>query len=173
MVFLGGAVLANIVSHCTSGKSATLFLMENADGRQRKHVDIETGVARARTKNIRKAWLEVVQWLGAFFPTILYTTFNIRLSKSGQLPPLWFSVLQVLLQIPSFHTQHPHLQHHGSHKNADHKPEHHPINDRLSPCPNRSFGLQPRKPSPTRSPVTATLPPKNPKGPTMHPRLFS
>lgn len=57
MVFLGGAVLANIVSTSTSGQRSTPgdVLTISTDGRQRKHVDLEARMARARPKNIREA----------------------------------------------------------------------------------------------------------------------
>ena len=65
MVFLGGAVLANIVSQSQTFFPAQSFPAadENlhTDGRQREHVDHEAGMARARAEDIRKAWTEVVQ----------------------------------------------------------------------------------------------------------------
>lgn len=54
MVFLGGAVLANIVSHHSSF-ARTSYFNGRTDVRQGEHVDLETGVARARTEDIRKA----------------------------------------------------------------------------------------------------------------------
>ena len=54
MVFLGGAVLANIVSRRLPWQQ-NHSLNSCTDVRQGKHVDFETGVARARTEDIRKA----------------------------------------------------------------------------------------------------------------------
>ena len=57
MVFLGGAVLANIVSLFTLARfSKSSPIDESADGRQRQHVDLEARMARARTADIREAW---------------------------------------------------------------------------------------------------------------------
>lgn len=76
MVFLGGAVLANIVSHSQDFPAHHFFFLwatdvnPHPDGRQREHVDNEAGMARAGAKDIRKAGTEVVD--GVLATRILY-----------------------------------------------------------------------------------------------------
>lgn len=53
MVFLGGAVLANIVS--ANKNPTTLSYLPFADGRQGRHVDIKAGVGGAGFKGVREA----------------------------------------------------------------------------------------------------------------------
>lgn len=55
MVFLGGAVLANIVRRYRRNLCETfLVLMHRTDGRQAGHVDLQARMARARAACIRK-----------------------------------------------------------------------------------------------------------------------
>ena len=62
MVFLGGAVLANIVSRKIEFESHLFPDTDNPiDGRQGEHVDQQAGVARAWAEDTREAWPEVVQ----------------------------------------------------------------------------------------------------------------
>jgi hypothetical protein len=58
MVFLGGAVLANIVSN--GKKSARCIYSLCTDGRQGRYVDIKAGVARARLTCIGEAGRKIM-----------------------------------------------------------------------------------------------------------------
>lgn len=58
MVFLGGAVLANIVClpRCFRGRVALILTLSFADGGQGKNVGVKTRMGRAGTAGTRKAW---------------------------------------------------------------------------------------------------------------------
>jgi sulfopyruvate decarboxylase TPP-binding subunit len=69
MVFLGGAVLANIVrflASLASTNSCSTKLILSADGRQRKHVDIKAGMGGTGSSCIRETWGERVMKILAF-----------------------------------------------------------------------------------------------------------
>lgn len=62
MVFLGGAVLANIVRQYRYDPFSTLsVLTHKTDGRQGGHVDLQARMARARAAYIRKVREEIDQ----------------------------------------------------------------------------------------------------------------
>jgi hypothetical protein len=95
MVFLGGAVLANIVS---DGNNSTLCICSHrTDGRQRRHVDIKAGVARARLTgsgeagrkimlacNMRMTWISVTidRWQTKALLAIATLSYLVSLSQA-------------------------------------------------------------------------------------------